>query len=401
MTNNDLEKSWANNSKPVTAPVQAKPMATRNANTIAELDDLEESLALDLEKRLNDADAKGESKATAQSGKDDKPSGRIQEIQRRRISNKELEDRIRESMALLSAAATDAGIVTEYLDGVELELKSLEHSETSLESLRENNETILRDNRELRTDLKDHRKRLLLLESKIKSLREYNDKSRTLISRLLGKKQSASLAYSEIKADVLRLEKELADTVARLKRSTSERDDALEAAKDAREKQRELQADLDIAKRALFERDKRVNELSETVMTLSTERNDLNARNSALEETRTEQNSRIDDLEYQLSSSLKKFEEIVRLKQQRILELEGRSDEAPKTDLVKDSSGKDEQKSEPVKADVKRQTLEVVDTPSMDTGIDELAAFQKKMEAASEPVKREPVKDVSTGSTKH
>lgn len=37
----------------------------------------------------------------------------------------------------------------------------------------------------------------------------------------------------------------------------------------------------------------------------------------------------------------------------------------------------------------------------MDTGIDELAAFQKKMEAASEPVKREPVKDVSTGSTKH
>ncbi len=292
------------------------------------LDELEQQIVLQLEEEFGSKDSPMELDMPAIPEITDLPenetSSRLLEIRRKRDLSSEIEDEIREGAGLLGNLAKQIGTLSDYLEKAETDLKRLERIEASSTKLRIASEGLVRNNHEMKATIEEQRKKITLLESKIASLRDANEIARTNLARLMEEKRIATVDLSALQSDIARMEND--------KRIVTER------AEQAEEENRALKGDLsrakDREKMAALEMRKQeddnsrksaeIDELRELKTQASIEIEELKSRNAALETVTVEQKSRIEELTFELKSGRKEMEEVIRLKQQRILELEAR-----------------------------------------------------------------------------
>jgi chromosome segregation ATPase len=295
-----------------------------------ELDPLEEGIALEMEKEFGAPPMEDPDKPD-QAGREQ--SGRLLDVQRKRELCAEMEDQIHQGSGLMGALAKQIGILGSYLEKTEVDLKRLEKVETNANKLRVASEGITRRNQEMKATVEEQKKRIALLEAKTSALRETNETARTNIARLLEEKRIATVDLAELQSEIAHLEND--------KKMMSEKLDVIDA--EVRELAGNLEKSREREKAAVAESRSKDEELGRLGEELEELRNikkqnaidleELRSRNSALEFKTAEQKSRIDELSFELDSGRKEFDEIIRLKQQRILELEARGNEASRHEV--------------------------------------------------------------------
>jgi len=292
------------------------------------LDELEQQIVLQLEEEFGSKDLSLELDVPALPEITDLPenetSSRLLEIRRKRDLSSGIEDEIREGAGLLGNLAKQIGTLSDYLEKTETDLKRLERIEASSTKLRIASEGLVRNNHEMKATIEEQRKKITLLESKIASLRDANEIARTNLARLMEEKRIATVDLSALQSDIARVEND--------KRIASERAEQCEEENRAlkgdlsRAKDREKMAALEMRKQEddISRKSAEIDELRELKTQASIEIEELKSRNAALETVTVEQKSRIEELTFELKSGRKEMEEVIRLKQQRILELEAR-----------------------------------------------------------------------------
>ena len=298
------------------------------------LEKLEESLALQLEKEFSEGEVQADNPVEAEQKMPDiadtapaEISARLLEIQRKRTTSAEMEERIRDGANLLASLSKQAGVLTAYLEKTEFDLKKLEKVEANATKLRVASEGICRKNHELKSTVEEQKKRITLLETKIGAMREFNETARTNLARLLEEKRIATVDQAASQSEIARLESDRRSMAERIEAASTERSELIFNLEQVRERERATALELRKKDDELSRKIEEIEELRDLKKHNAIEMEELRSRNSALESKAVEQKSRVDELTFELDSGRKEFEEIIRLKQQRIVELESRSEE--------------------------------------------------------------------------
>lgn len=300
------------------------------------LDELEQEIVLQLEKEFADKEASAQPvRAAARPAPAPAPapisatseieaSTRLLEIRRKRDLSTAMEDQIREGANLFNGLAKQAGSLSEFLEKTEAELKRLERIESSSTKLRIASEGLIRNNHEMKATIEEQRKKAALLESKIASLRDANEAARTNLARLVEEKRIMSVDLASAQSDVARLENDKRSLSERSERNEEENRELKNSLAHAKDREKVVAMEMRKHEDELSRKTSEIEDLRERKTQSAMEIEELKSRNAALETMTVEQKSRIEELTFEMKSSRKEMEEIIRLKQQRILELEAR-----------------------------------------------------------------------------
>lgn len=304
--------------------------ATDNAGSdldMVELDKLEQSLALEIEREFGHADEEQPqtSEETVEAPRHE-DSVRLLDIKRKRAMSADIEQRVREGATLFGSLTKQVSILTGYLDKTEGDLKRLEKVEANANRLRIASESISRKNQEMKSTLDEQKKRIALLEGKIAALRESNEQARTNLARLTEEKRVASVDLSGLRGEISRLESDRESLAERLDNAVSEHAELRQSLEQIRERERVAAGEARQKDEEIARLTEELEEIRESRKQKAIDLEELKNRNSTLETASAEQKSRIDELMFELESGRKEFDEIIRLKQQRILELEARTE---------------------------------------------------------------------------
>lgn len=300
------------------------------------LDELEQQIVLQLEKEFSDKEApEARSEPVRQAARpaparvsdssETDASTRLLEIRRKRDLSATMEEQIRDGSNLFSALAKQAGTISDFLEKTEAELKRLERIEASSTKLRIASEGLIRNNHEMKATIEEQRKKAALLESKIASLRDANEAARTNLARLVEEKRIMSVDLSAAQSEVARLENDKRSLSERAERNEEENRELKNSLGQSRDREKLLAMEMRKHEDDLSRKNAEIDDLRERKTQSAMEFEELKSRNAALETMTVEQKSRIEELTFEMKSGRKELEEIIRLKQQRILELESRS----------------------------------------------------------------------------
>lgn len=281
------------------------------------LEQLEQDLAEGLEQELRAGGAKGEE---AQGEK----SARLLEVRRKRGVAAEMGGRIRDGASMLSGLSRQADLLTAYLEKAERELERLDVTEARAEKLTRLNEMLVTGGREMRATLTDQKKKLALYEVKMKALRESNEAAKTRVARLLEEQRHTGVEMSTLQAKMARTYDERQGLAERLTAREDELADLQARYKQARDAEHKALGEARAKDEELAHRNAEIEELMRTRKQQSMEVQELTARVDTLNAETIDQQAMIDELRAELDSTRRTQEEIIRLKTNRILELEAR-----------------------------------------------------------------------------
>jgi len=296
------------------------------------LDELEQEIVLQLEKEFSDKEAPVQpappaarpGRAPVDASSDNDASTRLLEIRRKRDLSATMVEQIRDGANLFGTLAKQAGTLSEYLEKTEAELKRLDRIEAGSTKLRIASEGLIRNNHEMKASIEEQRKKVALLESKVASLRDANEAARTNLARLVEERRIVSVDLSAAQSEVARLENDKRSITERCERCEEENRELKTSLAQAREREKAMALEMRKHEDDLSRKSAEIEELRDRKTQSAMEIEELKSRNAALDTTVVEQKSRIEELSFELKSSRKEMEEIIRLKQQRILELESR-----------------------------------------------------------------------------
>ncbi|WP_421853109.1 hypothetical protein [Oricola sp.] len=287
-------------------------------------DPLEKGIALEMEREFDSASDAGDDRLDSMTKAE---SGRLLDMQRKRALCEEIEQQIQQGSGLMGTLTKQIGILSTYLEKAESDLKKLEKVEISANKLRAASDGLVRKNHEMKSQVEEQKKRIALLEAKTNALRETNEQARTSMARLLEEKRIATVETAELQSEIARLETDRSTLTDKLDILESDVSDLNANLDKVREKEQAAVSDNRRKEDELSRLREEVGDLRELRKQNTIELEDFKSKNATLESKVVEQKSRIDELNFELDSGRKEFEEIVRLKQQRILELEARAEE--------------------------------------------------------------------------
>ncbi|QKV18887.1 hypothetical protein [Oricola thermophila] len=306
------------------------------------LDELENEIVMQLEKEFGGKDdaAKAESalpksapaEATPEAAvnaamSDFDTSSRQLEMRRKREMASAMEEQIHDGARIFGGLAKQAATLSDYLEKMEAEMKRLERIEASSTKLRIASEGLIRNNHEMKATIEEQRKKVALLESKVASLRDANEAARTNLARLAEEKRIMGVDLDAAKSEIARLENDKRAATERSERSEEEVRELKTNLTMAKDREKVMAIEMRKLEDDLSRRNAEIEELRDRKTQFEIEIEELKSRNATVETTIVEQRSRIEELTFELKSSRKEMEEVIRLKQQRILELEARNRE--------------------------------------------------------------------------
>ncbi len=263
-------------------------------------------------------------------------SARLLEIRRKQQSFTEMRDKIRDGASLLASLGKHADVIASYFEKAEVEIMHLESIEAKSATLRANTDELARRCQDMKATTEEQSKQISLLEAVRATSRDVMGNAKLELARLSEENRVLASEISSREANIVKLESDKQSLLEKIEVQQRDHEEIVSAHQETRKR-------LDAVEHATQQKDKELATTAAEIKDLkkANERNsmdltDVQSKYADLKSKYQEQKTRLEERTFEAEAMRSEFDEILRLKENRIVELESRLEAANKQLISRD-----------------------------------------------------------------
>lgn len=263
-------------------------------------------------------------------------SARLLEIRRKQQSFTDMRDKIRDGASLLASLGKHADVIASYFEKAEVEIMHLESIEAKSATLSANTDELARRCQDMKATIEEQSKQISLLEAVRATSRDVMGNAKLELARLSEENRVLSSEISSREATIVKLESDKQSLLEKIEVQQRDHEEIVSAHQETRKR-------LDAVEHATQQKDKELATTAAEIKDLkkANERNsmdltDVQSKYADLKSKYQEQKTRLEERTFEAEAMRSEFDEILRLKENRIVELESRLEAANKQLISRD-----------------------------------------------------------------
>ncbi|MEM1045346.1 MAG: hypothetical protein AAGL24_04300 [Pseudomonadota bacterium] len=263
-------------------------------------------------------------------------SARLLEIRRKQQSFTDMRDKIRDGASLLASLGKHADVIASYFEKAEVEIMHLESIEAKSATLSANTDELARRCQDMKATIEEQSKQISLLEAVRATSRDVMGNAKLELARLSEENRVLASEISTREAKIVKLESDKQSLLEKIEVQQRDHEEIVSAHQETRKR-------LDAVEHATQQKDKELATTAAEIKDLkkANERNsmdltDVQSKYADLKSKYQEQKTRLEERTFEAEAMRSEFDEILRLKENRIVELESRLEAANKQLISRD-----------------------------------------------------------------